>query len=121
MFQYGAYTPHPDTVAEVRNARVVMGVGGAVALIGALLPSWWMRVGGVGAGVAVWTVGMQRQLKAGVEEKIGKEGIHNALARCASECLIAPVTGLKGYGSVYNRNYQAGQNRYSGTHAPSFG
>jgi hypothetical protein len=90
---FGVYEPHPDTVREVRAARYKMGAGAALMVLGVALPGRLWTTLGVGGGLGVWTLGMMDQLQAGVEEKIGKEGVHNALARCASQCLIAPITG----------------------------
>lgn len=90
---FGQYEPHPDTVRDVFNARIKMGAGAVLMALGIGLPGRLWTTLGVGGGLAVWTLGMKDQLQAGVEEKIGKEGVHNALARCASQCLIAPITG----------------------------
>jgi hypothetical protein len=124
MFQYGAEPAdpklHAKSLAEIKRGRTLMAAGAAVTLVGLFLPAWWLRVGGIGAGMGLWTVGMKQQMTAGVEAKIAQEGLTGILARCGAECIVAPLQ-VSGYGSVYNRNYMAGQNRYSGTHAPSFG
>jgi len=126
MFQYGAEPSdpvlHAKSVADITRGRQMMGAAAAITLVGLLLPSWWMRIGGVGGGVALWTMGMKQQMTAGVEAKIAQEGMTGLLARCGAECIVRPFSGYgSGYGSPYNRNYMAGQNRYTGTYSPSFG
>lgn len=96
MFQYGAEPAdpklHAESVAEVRRGLQMMGAGAAVTLVGLFLPAWWMRLGGVGGGLALWTMGMKAQMTAGVEAKIAAEGVPAIMGRCMAQCVMGQIT-----------------------------